>query len=444
MREERAEYIADIITLDGDLEGRAKALEFIDDSDVYVHGKPAPFPYVPYLFNARDRAFISEQVTMMHGILCKVIERYLADESYREIFHFPDELRRLIILPCDYDQLLPMGRFDMFLDEETFDYKFCEFNTDGSGAMSRDCMIGRALMLGSSYERFASRHEVRPFELFESWVSEFMSIYQSTPHAKANPTIVVTDFAESGVFSDFNRFIEAFKAAGYDARFVDVRTFEFDGEALRDPSDGRVVDAIYRRAVTSEILQHPGECDALIDAVAARKVCLIGHFRTTVVHSKEVNIALFDERTRAFLTDEEIAFVDAHVPRTYRLESDATGFSFEDVRAHKDEWIIKPADDYGAHGVYPGVDFSQDDWESIVDENVNEGYIVQEFYQPPYVDIINTVVDDDDPCLVESWQSMPGVYLYNGKPVGFYGRLGKEGVIAIDHGGLCANSFAVD
>lgn len=246
------------------------------------------------------------------------------------------------------------------------------------------------------------------------------------------------------VFSDFNRFIEAFQKAGYDARFTDIRDFEFDGEHLIDSTDGQIVDAIYRRAVTSEILQHPGECDGLIDAVAAGKVCLIGHFRTTVVHSKEVNIALFDERTRVFLSEEEAAFVDAHVPRTYRLESGVNGFTLDEVKDDKDAWIIKPADDYGAHGVYPGVDFDQERWERIVDENLDAGYIVQEFYQPPRVDIINTVIDDDDPCKVESWQSMPGVYLYEGKPVGFYCRLGNEGVIAIDHGGLCANSFAVD
>ena len=128
----------------------------------------------------------------------------------------------------------------------------------------------------------------------------------------------------------------------------------------------------------------------------------------------------------------------------FTREQMAKLFTLDEVKSDKDAWIIKPADDYGAHGVYPGVDFDQAQWEAIVDENLDAGYIVQEFYQPPRVDIINTVIDDDNPCLVESWQSMPGVYLYGGEPVGFYCRLGNEGVIAIDHGGLCANSFAVD
>ena len=99
MKEERAEYIANICTLDGDVEGRKMALAFIDESDVWVHGKPRHFPTMPYLFNADDRAYIAEQVTTMHRILCKVIRRYLDDESYRELFHFPDDLHRLIMLP---------------------------------------------------------------------------------------------------------------------------------------------------------------------------------------------------------------------------------------------------------------------------------------------------------------------------------------------------------
>ena len=443
MKEERAEYIDIIKDLNGDAAGRKQALDFIRASDVWVHGEPAPFPFVPYLFNKADLDYIGAQCRMAHGILCKVIRRYLDDPSYRAMFKLPPEVERLVLLPCNYDQLLPMGRFDFFLDEDDLSYKFCEFNTDGSGAMSRDFMIGQALMKSETFKRFSQRHEVRQFELFDSWVEAFMRIYRTDKNAVEHPTVCITDFRESGVFSDFNRFIEAFERAGIPARFVDTRAFEFDGEHLRDASDGTVIDAIYRRAVTSELLQHPGECDALIDAVAAEKVCLIGHFRTTVVHSKMVSIALFDEKTRAFLTPEERAFIDAHLPRTYQLTSTPAGFTLDEVKANKDSWIIKPADDYGAHGVYPGVDFDAAAWERIVDDNLDSGYIVQEFYPPRHVDIVNTELDEADPCKVESWESMPGVYLYDGKPVGFYCRLGQEGVIAIDHGGLCANSFEV-
>ena len=447
MKQERAEYIEAIRSLGGDVEGRAQAWRFIEDSDIWVHGAPAPFPYNPYLFNAADLEYLQGVLTTTHTILSKVVEHFVDDPAYRPLFHFPPEVERLILLPCNYEQKIPMGRFDIFLNEDDGSFKFCEFNTDGCGAASRDYMMGQALMRTPSFKAFAANHKVEQFELFDSWVEEFLKTYASDPLSRQFPVpnMCLTDIRESGVFSDFDRFIEAFQRRGVPARFVDVRSFEFDGERLVDPSDGTQIHAIYRRIVTSELVQHAGECDALIDAVAAGKVCLIGHFRTTVVHSKMVNVALFDPATRAFLTPEECAFVDAHVPRTYRLRRDTEGLDIAEAKRDKDEWIIKPEDDYGAHGVYPGVDFDQARWEQLVEENVDAGYIAQEFCRPSRVAVMRTHLEPgEDPMAVEMWQSMPGFYQYCGKLAGFYCRLGQEGVIAMDHGGLCANSFKVD
>ena len=68
---------------------------------------------------------------------------------------------------------------------------------------------------------------------------------------------------------------------------------------------------------------------------------------------------------------------------------------------------------------------------------------MQEFCNPPLVDVVDTRIDESNPCAITSWKSMPGIYMYDGEPVGFYCRLGSEGVIAIDHGGLCSCSFRV-
>lgn len=444
MEQYRHEYIEILKGLDGDVPGREAALSYIAASDIQAYGEPVPFSYVPNLIGPDDHAFLSEVCRTTHTILSKVIARYLDDPAYRAVFNFPPEVERLITLPCDYSEMLPLARFDLFLNEEDRRFKFCEFNTDGSGAMSRDLEIGRALQLGDTCKEFSTHHSVSQFELFDSWVEAFMESYRECPYAVKRPCIAVTDFRESGVFSDFNRFIEAFQRAGYPARFVDVREFSFDGEHLIDPSDGTVIDAVYRRAVTSEMIRHPGECDAFIDAVAARKVCVIGHFRTTVVHSKVVSIALFDDRTRAFLTDEECAFIDEHVPRTYRLRRDA-GIDIDAVKADRCAWIIKPEDDYGAHGVYPGIGLSQKAWEEVVERKLDAGYVVQEYYLPHEVDLVVAALPEDgNPCNVEAWQSMPGLYTYNGVLSGLYCRDGQGGVIALDHGGIAVSSFKVD
>lgn len=443
MHDLREEYIDIVKSLEGDIPGRQQALERIADSDIQAYGAPVEFSYIPYVFSPEDVAFLEEVSSTTHRILGKVIRRFLDVPAYRELFHFSPEVLDLILMPCPYEELLPLARFDIFLDDRDLSYKFCEFNTDGSGAMSRDRECGGALMEGEAFRRFSQLHPLEQFDLFDSWVKAFMDTYRSCDRFPGVPTVAVTDFAESGVMSDFVRFIAAFERAGIPARFVDVRSFTYDGEHLIDPSDGTVINAIYRRSVTSEMLQHPGECEAFIQATRDMNVCTIGHFRTTVVHSKMVSVALHDEATLAFLTEEERAFVKAHVPRTYRLRDDAP-ISAQAIKADKDQWILKPEDDYGAHGVFAGIDASEEEWARIVDEHWNSGYIVQEYYLPHLIRLMPTRVGaDGDAMRVEDWHTMPGLYTYNGALAGVYSREGREGVIALDHGGLISPSFRV-
>ncbi|MBS7406042.1 MAG: hypothetical protein KIG15_00110, partial [Coriobacteriales bacterium] len=91
MKQERREWIEAVQELEGDLPGQVRALKAIEESDAWVHGKPVAFSYVPNLFNAQDMAFLQDTCTMTHRILTKVIERFIEDPSYREIFHFPPE-----------------------------------------------------------------------------------------------------------------------------------------------------------------------------------------------------------------------------------------------------------------------------------------------------------------------------------------------------------------
>ena len=64
-----------------------------------------------------------------------VIEEYLDNPDYRAMFGFPAELEEMILRRPAYRTLLPVCRLDIFLNEETGDFRFCEFNADGSSAM---------------------------------------------------------------------------------------------------------------------------------------------------------------------------------------------------------------------------------------------------------------------------------------------------------------------
>ena len=84
-----------------------------------------------------------------------------------------------------------------------------------------------------------------------------------------------------GVVDEFRIFSEYFKQAGYECVIADVRDLSFDGTVLRD-GNGQQIDAIWRRCVTNDVLEHWDESQELISAVRAQAVAhrsVLGSYR---------------------------------------------------------------------------------------------------------------------------------------------------------------------
>ncbi len=448
MKKEREEYLDIIRKLDGDYEGRKKAACYVKESDCYIYGLPAPFSFIPTFYTEKELEFMRKTTEMTHSILSKAIRQYVKDPEYRKLFAFSKEVEDLITIPCGYEEQLPMSRFDAFLNEDDFSFKFCEFNADGAAAMSRTQIGCEALELTESFKEFCKKHEPEQFEYFATWADALMETYASDKNVREGklpekPNVLITDFRDAVTMSDVTRMIAAFRNIGINARFVDVRELKFDGVFLRDPLDGAPFTAVYRRVCTSDVAKNYDKCKALIDAARAERIVLIGHFRTTVPHAKMINVALRDGQTKAFLTEEEWAFVQEHVLPTYRLRTDTKGLDIDEIKRNKDGWIIKPEDDYDSHGVFAGGDLSQTEWEETVDKYTDKGYVAMVFYVPPLSKNARPFIPEegDKDFGIEDWHSMTGMYSYNGRFTGFFSRMGQEFVISESHNGVSIPSF---
>ncbi len=419
---------------------RREAIRRIEASDIKAHGQDIPFSYIPLFINDEDLAYLQKNIDVLNRILYKMTRMYVENEEYRKVFAFDKVLERLICLDCNYDEMIPIGRDDFFFDTESGDFAFCEFNTDGSGGMSRDAEITKAILDTFPDRDFLERNGMHPFDVIGSIAENLIRTYRSSSIAVENPLFSITDWREEGVMSDFDRFLAAFRQRGIEARFTDIRDLVFDGKNLVDRTDGRVVNGIYRRAVTSVILEHLEDCRGLIEAVEHNAVVLMGHFRTSLVHSKTSSVALHDRRTWAFLDREEIAFIEKHIPQTYRLKKDTISPELlAEILDNKDAWIIKPEDDFGSHGVYSGMDTPEEEWKKLILSQMDKGDIVQRFC--PRFDFELLGPEDERPA---KYPLMIGAYVSCGKIVGFYSRAGRAGVIDFGHGGICVTTVKVD
>lgn len=425
--------------------GRAQVEEMRRGTATYK-GVPIKFGYLPKYFSAEGFAKLKEDLEHAWRILVRVIEEYLDCPDYRALFGFSKELEDMILRRPAYSTLLPICRLDIFLNEETGEFRFCEFNADGSSAMNENAELYRTYRNTLLYREMNGKYEQEMFELFDSWVEVFLRIWREAQGEKAEPgdlsgkaysetfaeksslpAVGIVDFLEKGSSqAEFVAFREAFSRAGCEAYVAEIRNLRYEGGRLLT-EDGHVIDAVYRRAVTSDILAHKEEVQPFLEAVRDRRVCLIGDFCTQVVHDKVLFRLLHDPRTASFLSEEDNAFIAAHVPYTAMLTREEA--ERPEVRGDRARWIIKPRDSYGAHGIYPGRLMTDGEWEARLDERADTDYILQEFVQPYKTE--NIFFGEEKPEW-KSFNNMTGVYLYGGQVAGIYSRASVTPIISVE------------
>lgn len=388
---------------------------------------------LPKLFDESSFELLKRVAKTTSGILNKVISHYLEDADYRSLFPFSPELERLILTDVGYSCNLPVFRMDIFFDEEKGTFKFCEINTDGTSAMNEQRELSNAARHTAAFKEFAEGRELTSFELFDSWASRFLAWCGEC--GKPHPHVAIVDFLESATRNEFYIFERAFQRAGVSCTVQEIRDLKYENGALFG-KDGVKIDAVYRRAVTSECMEKRGDISAFLQAVLDGAVTVVGGFRTQVVHTKHFFVIARLPQTKAILTDEENAFVEEHFPVTHRL----CDVPLQEVLAGRESLLVKPADRYGSKGVCAGADCSDEEWKREIEEDVSRDYVVQNYCTPYRAP--NVFVEDEKPVTAD-FNNMTGLFVYGGELAGLYSRQVRSRVTSDRDEGKVAPCFVV-
>lgn len=398
--------------------------EYLDHSTAAYNGLVVHTLHIPKIFTEKEIEYFRWIVKTTYSILTKVIREYIDNPAYRKYFPFSKELEELILVPNLYNSLLPVARFDIFFNEETWDFKFCEINTDGTSAMNEDYVLNQALAFNDAHQEMLKKYAFSTFELYDSLVESFMKLYDTYEKKVENPYIVITDFMDHCCVNEFKEFAARFQKAGYETEICNIRDMTYRDGVLYSAA-GHPIDLIYRRAVTCDIMAHYDEIQPFIQAVKDQNVCVMGSICTQIPHNKWLFKMLRDNATMKLLTEEEQKFVTDHIPYTNLM--DDRFCRMDEILDDKDRWIIKPLDSYASRGVFAGIDYSDDDWEDIIHRHWNKNYIYQEYYHPYRTD--NICFRDAHPEF-HPYTNMSGLYVYNGEFAGIYSRLSTGGIIS--------------
>lgn len=379
--------------------------------------------HIPKFYTQKDKKIFTSIVDTMYQIFSKVIKAYRNDEEIRKIFGFSKELEELILLKPRYDSLIPICRVDIFYDEKTKEFGFCEFNTDGTSAMNENKRLNDFLSLNNAFMALDTDFEI--MELVNTWVDAFLKICQTDPKLGNMPNIAIVDFLDKAYLNELYVFERVFKEKGYQCEVVDIRSLEYRDHKLWSTKSGMQVDVIYRRAVTKDVMDNLELVKDFIDAIKADDVTIIGAFQTQLIHHKCINQVLLHPLMQKYLTQEEVAYIEKHLPKTYDLTKDVADMIKED----KNRWIIKPKDSYAAKGVWAGVDLNTEEWKNEVNHCTDKDYIAQEYITPYKTENIDLVNYDD----YQMYSNLTGLYVYDGQFAGVYSRLSDSGIISTQY-----------
>lgn len=394
--------------------------EHLLNSPVAFHGRCVQTLHIPKIYKRADIEVFRGLVSDFYTIFDKIVKHYLNSPEYRKLFPFSKELEELILADTGYETSVPVMRMDIFYNEETKDFRFCELNTDGTSAMVEDYELAKAFSLNNLPCDMIGN--VSCFELFDSWVLALGRIYKGFKNRRINPKVAIVDFLDKAYLPEFYEFKRRFEKYGYPTKIIDIRKLKFENGILLDEDNDRI-DIIYRRAVTVDIMNNIADCDDFIKAYKAGAVCVLGGIKTQIIHHKALFYILRDEQTKAILTEREKELIEKHIPYTSKL----VNADLERIKADKDSYIIKPSDSYASKGVFAGVDATDGEWEELIERYKNEDYIVQEYCTPYKTE--NIYLADKEPRF-KMYSNLTGLYVYDGGFAGVYSRLSDGGIIS--------------
>ena len=371
------------------------------------------------------------------------LERALLDDALlrRELDLEPEE-EQLALANPGAGASSTSSRIDGFYKDRL---RVVEYNAESPAGMAYNDQLIRVFERLPVMRAFRRRFRLRALPLRSRQLNAMLRGFKDWGKART-PVVAIIDWQGLPTTREFELFRDFFTAQGIRTVITDPRALEFRRGTLY--ADGQPVNLVYRRVLTSELLQLGAESRPLRDAYLAGAACVLNTFRAKLLHKKMSLALLSDERYGHLYTPGQRRVIAAHIPWTRKMRAGRTrrnGSEIDDLAAyvaeHAGELVLKPNDEYGGKGVVLGWTVSRAEWNQTVEASLGQSYVVQEAVPIPrqrfpivlegirYVDLAT----DMNP------------YLFAGHASGWLSRLSSSELLNVTGGaGSVAPSYIVE
>ncbi len=384
---------------------------------IIYDGRALPVLFYPYILNRREFKYIKEVCERMTSIIDNLIDDLIETDVFREVFEPSPVLEKLVKKDPGYSGNITKARYDSFFYGDSL--KFHELNAEGIAGFYWNDMLN-SLFRESETFRDLFDGRFKRFEMVDGVLDHLLKCFEEfSGGLSRKPKIGILDYGNVKTYEEFRGFKRRFEEKGFPTYICEPEELRYTGEELKYGKTK--LDIVYRRMLTVEYLGDYENNPALGDAYLDGNICLVEPFRAYIGFSKKLFVLLSSEKVERFLNEKEKKFVEKHIPFT-RMLSDRNIVYQNETRSiknllleNKDDFVIKPAEQYDGAGVYVGKLMEEDKWREAVERNMDRHFLVQKYLEPPVWDTPEG----------EHYIHL-GEYLIDGKLSGFMTRSGKE------------------
>lgn len=333
----------------------------------------------PHFLARRQYELLADHSQILAGAFDKVAAAMLAEPALMASVGMRERERQLALTHPGYALPAINTRLDAFVYGDQI--KYVEYNAENPSSLTDQTGLNQVLFEVRALLSLAERYRMRQFTPVASLLDVLLATYREWGGTGA-PNIAILDWADLPTEHEFILLRNYFVCSGVPTIICTPDELDYGAGRLR--RGDFPIDLVYKRIIIHEFLDRYEDTHPLIRAYKNRDVCLINPFRCKLLQKKAGFEILTDESHQRWFTTRELDVIRRCVPWTRRVFERKTlhrGLEvdlIEHIRECRDDFVLKPNDDYGGHGIYFGNRASRSEWDEAIAKALNSDYVVQE------------------------------------------------------------------
>jgi uncharacterized circularly permuted ATP-grasp superfamily protein len=356
---------------------------------LYFGERPICTVIRPHFYLLKQWNYFKQETELLLSAFAKAHAACLIDANLRAQLDLEPYEEALFSLDIGSAVPWTTSRLDSFFVAAENQLHFVEYNAETPAGMGYEDILAETFMELEPMKRFQKYYAVQSMPMLGKLLAALMRGYKDWG-GQGMPNIGIVDWKTVPTLNEHVIIGQYFERHGMKVILADPRDMEYRNGHLYK-GDFRI-DLIYKRVLCSELIQEMGINNPIVQAIRDRAVFMTNSFSAKLL-AKKASFALLSDEQNSYLFDAaQQAAIHAHIPWTRRVAERKTVYQGKEVdllpfvSEHRDQFVVKPNDEYGGKGVVLGWEATQEEWDTTLQLGLRESFVIQERVDPIYTD----------------------------------------------------------